>query len=216
LSQPKPIEPILGTDALGRPLTRAERAYAAHLLRAHDIAGASLVALRFAYTKTRNMAAAQDVMGRVKLRLLQQGWDPNRVTLVKCLCRFVYCEWVDGIREAEREREAEKVFLRDREETEGSHAPSVEEYAARLDDELRAEASAKERLAELRAAFVAAKDEVNLLWLEQKLAGQDDASEMAKRTGRDVTEFYRAADRRKRHVERLLAARADGKPKEDE
>jgi hypothetical protein len=209
------MEPIVGTEALGRPLTKAEREHAARILRAHDFAGASLVALRFAYKKTRSRAAAQDLLSRVNARLVRQGWDPKRVTLTKCLCRFVFCEWSHQVREWQQARAAEEVFLRERKATEGEHAPSVEEQMERLDAERRDEARAIERVAELRASFLKAKDEVNLLWLEQRLAGVEELSEMAKQTGRDVREFYRAADRRKRHVVALLALRAGDKKEEE-
>ena len=50
-----------------------------------------------------------------------------------------------------------------------------------------------------------------MLWLDYRLAGVDEPSEMARLSGRDVGEFYRAADRRKRHTERLLAAQGGAK-----
>jgi hypothetical protein len=39
----------------------------------------------------------------------------------------------------------------------------------------------------------------------------DDLNAMAKRSGRDVKEFYRATDRRKRHVRRLAGSPDGGK-----
>lgn len=54
-----------------------------------------------------------------------------------------------------------------------------------------------------------------LLWLDLSLQGFEDPAEMARITGRDVKHFYRAVDRRKRHVQRLLAAKRKGR-KEDE
>ena len=52
---------------------------------------------------------------------------------------------------------------------------------------------------------------MNLLWLDYRLAGVAEPSEMARLSGRDVDEFYRAADRRKRQTARLLAAQRGAK-----
>jgi hypothetical protein len=84
---------ILGTDRLGRALTNEERARFGALLREHDYPGARLVALRFAYKLARSRARPQDLIGRVDLRLVRLGWDPNEVSLVRRLCRLVWSEW---------------------------------------------------------------------------------------------------------------------------
>ena len=55
---------------------------------------------------------------------------------------------------------------------------------------------------------------MNLLWLDYRLAGVAEPSEMARLSGRDVGEFYRAADRRKRHAARLLAAQGGARDEE--
>jgi hypothetical protein len=52
-----------------------------------------MVALRFAYKKTRSHGRAQDLVGRVNLRLVRRGWDPRDVTLVKRMCRLVWSEY---------------------------------------------------------------------------------------------------------------------------
>lgn len=65
------------------------------------------------------------------------------------------------------------------------------------------EASA--RIEKLRAAFEKAGDEVNLLWLKLELEGVSDLQQMAAASGRTVAEFYDAAKRRKRALQRLLA-----------
>src|SRR5579872_4272425 len=83
---------ILGTERLGRPLTPDEKAVFGALLREHDYPGARLVALRFAYKLARNVARAQDLMGRADLRLVRFGWDPKEVPLVQRLCRLVWSE----------------------------------------------------------------------------------------------------------------------------
>jgi hypothetical protein len=195
----------VGTDRLDRPLTESEKKELSARLREHDFVGASLVSLRFAFTLRRSVPAAQDLQGRANLRFVRQGWDPRVVTLVKCLCRFVWSEHTHAARENAATIKATEVFLRERHIHHGD-APSAEDRSARVEAEQQEEARAKEQLDSLRAAFVAAGDEINLLWLDYRLAGVAEPSEMARLSGRDVGEFYRAADRRKRHTERLLAA----------
>jgi hypothetical protein len=205
----------LGTNRLGRPLTDDERKDLAATLRAHDFVGASMVALRFAYRLRRNRTAAKDLLGRANLRLVRQGWDPNRVTLVKALCRFVWSEHTNEKRESKRARRAEEVFLREQEIAEADFAPSQEDLAVRLETEREEEARGKARLEALRASFEEARDEVNLLWLDYSLRDIEDLHEMARLSRRDVKDFYAAARRRKRHTMRLLAAES-GVPSEDD
>ena len=88
MEAPKPMTAFVGTlyvgtDRLGRPLTNAESARLAGVLRANDFVGASSVALRFAFKKTKSQGRAQDLLGRANLRLVRRGWDPRDVTLVK-------------------------------------------------------------------------------------------------------------------------------------
>ncbi len=215
----KPITAFLGpmyvgTSNLERPLTAAEKKELASHLRKHKFADASLIALNFAFKLTRNQAAAQDLQGRAHVRLIEQGWDPNVVTLTKCLCRFVWSEHTHARREDATRREAERRFVHEQ-GISHSAAPSVEDLAVRLETETEDEDHAKHRTEQLRAAFLDAKDAVNLQWLDCWLDGIDEPAEMARRSGLDVREFYRAADRRNRHVKRLLAAERGEKPEED-
>ncbi len=200
----------VGTDRLGRPLTEPEKKDLSALLGKHDFVGASMVSLRFAYTLRRGQPAAQDLQERANLRLLRQGWDPGVVTLVKCLCRFVWSEHTHEKRESATARKAEEIFLREQ-GIDHSAAPSAEDRVTRLETEEREEARAKQQIDSLRSSFVAAGDEINLLWLDYRLAGVVEPSEMARLSGRDVGEFYRAADRRKRQIARLLAAQGGAK-----
>ena len=192
---------VLGTDRLGRPLTDEEKKRFGALLREHDYPGARLVALRFAYKLTRSRLRAQDLMGRADLRLVRFGWDPGDVALVKRLCRLVWSEWTNATGESETSRRAEESFLREMEMTEGLVVASVEDRAA--EEEKRR--AARAQLEKLRASFEKAGDEVNLLWLDCSLDGETDLQRMAERSGRDVADFYAAAKRRKRVVQRLLA-----------
>jgi hypothetical protein len=205
----------VGTNRLGRPLTATERKDLASLLRKHDFAGASMVSLNFALKLSRSRPAAQDLRDRAHVRLLEQGWDSGVVTLAKCLCRFVWSEHKNENRKRVAARKAEEVFLREQ-GIERSAAPLAEDLAVRLETEGQEEERAGKRSASLRAAFVEAGDTVNQLWLDHWLAGVDEPREMARLSGRDVSDFYRAADRRKRHVARLLAAENGAKIKENE
>lgn len=197
---------VLGTERLGRALTDEERKRFAALLREHDYPGARLVALRFALKLTRNGTRAQDLMGRADLRLVRLGWDPKEVALVKRLCRLVWSEWTNTMSESDTARRAEEAFLREMEVTEGLSVPAgAPRQEAPQERRQQAEAAAKAHIERLRESFAKAGDEVNLLWLDYQMQGENDLQKMARLSGRDVTDFYRAADRRKRHTRRLLA-----------
>jgi hypothetical protein len=218
LEPPKPTTAFIGTlyvgtNRLERQLTEPERRDLSALLHEHDFAGASLVSLRFAFKLRSNRLAAKDLQGRANLRLVRQGWDPGVVSLVKCLCRFVWSEHTHERGEKATTRKATKTFLREEGLRQGA-VPSTEDRIARLGSEEREEARARQQLDALRAAFVAAGDEINLLWLDHRLAGVADAVEMARLSGRGIDEFYSAAKRRKRHTARLLAAQSGAKYEE--
>jgi len=215
----KPTTAFLGTmyvgaDRLGRPLTDPEKKELASLLRRHDFVGASLVSLRFAFTLRRSKTAAQDLQGRAKLRLIHVGWDPSEVPLVKRLCRLVWSEHKNETRETAAARKTEEVFLREQAIHNGNTAASAEDLATRLEAERQEEEHAAKRIASLRAAFVEADDAINVLWLDYRLAGVAEPSEMARLSGHDVGAFYRAADRRKRCTARLLDAERGAHSKE--
>ena len=230
----------LGTERVKRPLTDAESRQLAKLLRDHDFPGASLVALRFAYKLTRSREAARDLVGRMNLRLVRWGWDPNAVSLVRRLCRLVWSEHTHQERETDVAVRAEQAFLHEQAvEAEralqaaavrGDRLPlapplpaqpvaaSTEQHAIRLEEEREQDARRARELEKLHggvpaleALFRERKDEVNLLWLGYRLKGIHDPAEMARDSGRDVEEFYRAAPRRKRAVRKVL-----GVPEDDE
>jgi len=203
----------VGTDRLGRPLTNPENAELSRVLRANDFVGASMVALRFAYKKTQSHGRAQDLLGRVNLRLVRLGWDPREVLLVKRMCRLVWSEFMHEVEESANARRAEEMFLL-QERAEGRDDP--EEVAAQRERRREEEAQEARRLQSLRALFLEAKDELNILWLDYTLKGIREPADMARESGRDVKEFYRAADRRKRHMERLLTADYEAGVKREE
>jgi hypothetical protein len=205
----------VGTNRLGRPLRAREGIALGSLLRKHDFVGASLVSLNFAFKLCRSRPVAQNLRDRAHVRLVEQGWDPGVVTLAKCLCRFIWSEHKNETRERGAARKVEEGFLREY-GIEHEAEPSAEDMAVRIEAERHEEVSAARRTASLRSAFVEAGDTVNLLWLDHRLAGIDEPAEMARSSGRDVSEFYRAADRRKRHVARLLAAESGATIEENE
>ena len=139
----------VGTNRLGRPLTALEGKDLASLLRKHDFVGASLVSLNFAFKLSRSRPAAQDLRDRANVRLVEQGWDPGAIPLVKCLCRFVWSEHTHEKRERVAARGAEDGFLR--EQGIGHRtAPSAEDLATRLETEREEEERAVKRSASLR------------------------------------------------------------------
>jgi hypothetical protein len=197
--------PYLGTDRLGRPLTESEKHELVRLLRAHDWKRARTIALRFACRLMRNAQGGEELVGRASLRLVRGGWDPREVPLTKRLCRLVWSEWTHYLEQSDRARQAESVFLADQRLEVPDVAPSPEALHASLAEDRDRQARDQRRLDRLRASFEAAGDEVNLVWLALTERGLTDLKDMARESGRDVTEFYRAADRRKRHVKRLIA-----------
>ena len=230
----------LGTDRLKRALTNAERDQLAKVLRKHGFVEASVVALRFAYKLTRSRERARDLIGRVNLRLVCTGWDPNEVALVKRLCRLVWSEHTHQKRETDVSRRAEEGFLREegihgelapvapqrgdplRAKKEGLMASSPEQHVLRLEEEREEDARREAKLVEMRGdlkklrdIFEAKKDDTNVIYLDQWMAGTADVTKMTADTGRDPEEFYAAQKRRKRVIERFLAEK-NGVPTDDE
>jgi hypothetical protein len=218
---------VLGTDRLGRPLTDDEKKRFGALLREHDYPRMRLIALRFAYKLTRSKVRAQNLMGRADLRLVRSGWDPDQVPLERALCRLVWSEWTNELSESATAERATEGFIRELEATEGLKlvrpspdrsqgagkaaqrpewsVPSDDRKITELETAREARTKASVKLEKLRAMFEKAGDEVNLLWLKFQLADVTDLQQMAKESGRDVADFYAAAKRRKRAVQRLLA-----------
>lgn len=200
-----PVAPYVGTDRLGRALTNEERKDLEKLLRAHDFNGARRRAILFGRRLTRSLASAEDLVGRACLRLVRWGWDPNKVSLDKRLCRLVWSEWTHEKSEDATRRKAEEGFLAEMAVHEGTSSRSPEDYAVRFEEERGEEEHAKVQIGRLRQAFVDKKDNVNLYWLEQTLEGKTDLGQMARDSGRTVEEFAAARKRRTRIVADLLA-----------
>jgi hypothetical protein len=196
---------FIGTEELGRALTKAESSANEKLLRAHDYPKQRIIALAFAFRLSRNMAIAEDVLVRADLQFVRLGWDPNKVSLVKCLCRIVWVEWAREKRERALQRHAEEMFLLNMQAVEAGTAPSPEDEVLAAEAHREDEAKRRGYLDRLRSMFVEARDQVNVEWMDYTAQEIDDLEEMARKSGRKVAEFYDAADRRKRAVKRLIA-----------
>jgi hypothetical protein len=201
----------VGTERLGRALTREESKALDAVLRKYDFIGASLIALSFALKLRRgNRDAAEDLRGRANLRLVRLGWDPMVIALVRRLCRYVWSEHTNERRESATTRKAEEGFLHEQGVHVGTAYASPEDEAVSIQQEREDEEKNEAQYEALRAALVEAKDEVNLLWLEYTLADVTDPEEMARKSGRDVKEFYNAKARRNRIVAQLAPMRGPG------
>ncbi len=115
-------------------------------------------------------------------------------------------EWSTEARRGVTERENEVEYLTEVATIDGSHAKSPEELVAADEESEAARHEATAELEKLRARFAANGDEVNLDWIKYSLDGVEDLAEMARLSGRNVEEFYRARDRRVRLVRRWLPA----------
>ena len=190
-------------DGAEIPVERRRRFEA--LLIEHKIEEAYLIALAYAQDLTKSRSRARELAMRARSLLWERcSWNPAKgPTLAVYLC---------GIVRSERSHDADKESTRSEyeaayaEEMTVRHAqtePSPEEAAL----ETASRADAAEQIALLRRSFEDENDLVNLLWLDFALEGVEEPAEMARRSGREAKDFYRAADRRKRYVRRLLAAK---------
>jgi hypothetical protein len=207
--------PLVGTDALGRPFTDAERLAAEELLGKHGFAGLFIVALAFGLKLTGNRGRAEDIRSRAFERLLRTGWDPAEIPLKGRINRLVDSEWTHELAERRIQREAEQRFVDEMQRVKNRHTQSGDERDAAREKQDRSRAGYEERLAKLERAFTEADDTVNLEWLAHWRAGVRSLAEMARRSQRDPKEFYRATDRRKRHMRRLLGVDDDRILEED-
>jgi len=197
--------------ARGREPTAEQRAAFEEMLLEQDLEGALLAAMEYAMNLTRdNETMARELVLRARTRLWEQcSWDPQKAPLAAALCGMVRSERSNDARRGDRSRKREAAYVTEVETLDGAAAKSAEELAVANEQREEERGQAAGRLEELRARFVAAGDEVNVLWIEYSLDGVEDPAEMARRSGRDVKDFYRARDRRVRLVQRMRAAQRE-------
>jgi hypothetical protein len=205
----------LGTDRLGRTLTKKESRELEALLRKSGYVDAHIIALAYAHKISHHPERARDLVARAALRLVRQGWEPKEATLRQRMCRLVYSEFMHEVVEDKTRRKAELGFVQGLGDEGKDVTAPREDEAIELEVDQRRQAHANARLDELRDWFVKAGDEVNGIWLEHARRGNEDLQEIARSSGRTVEELYLAAKRRKGHVRRLLAAKK-GAPYEEE
>jgi hypothetical protein len=196
----------------------ARRARLEERLLEEDVEGAMLVALDFAFERTESLPYSRELVRRARTLLWERAtWDPEKAPLAVYLCGVVRSEETHDTRATVTRAEKEAEAFEADDHLGETKAPSPETLAVEAEERAKARDDARGQLDELRRAFEDARDEVNLLWLGYRLEGVDEPAEMAALSGRDVSDFYRAADRRKRHVQRLLAAKraAEARKKEE-
>ena len=197
--------------------TAAERERFDELLLGEDLEAALAAAYDFAHGLTgKNDAMAKGLVRSARNLLWERcSWDPDQCTLQAYLVGVVRSEWSTEARRVRKERANAVEYLTEVATLDGADTRSAEQLALEQEERLDDRDAAAAELEKLKEHFVATGDEVNLDWIKYSLEDIDDLAEMAKLSGRDVKEFYRARDRRVRYVERLLADKR-GEPQDDE
>lgn len=195
-----------------REVTSDERLRFEEMLLGQDLATAQRIALGYAFRRTRSQVMARQLRDDALALLWERAsWDPAKgPALPVVLCGIIRSQLSHEKESREAREELEQESLAD-----PSTAPdtieSPEDLALAVDEKGEDDAQATADQEWLRRAFEAAGDEVNLLWLKLALDGvpADDPAAMAEAAGRDVNDFYRAQERRKRHLRRLLAMKEE-------
>ena len=189
-----------------------------HLL-GEDLEGAMVVAYEYAFALTESEGNARELVRRARTLLWERAtWDWDEYTLREYLCGVVKSLFSNDARAAVLRAEKEGEVVAEAKHLGETRAQSPEQLAIDAEEREQRRATASGQLEELRRAFVRAGDKVNVQWLDFQLQGIEEPAEMAKLSRRNVRDFYLAADRRKRHVARILAERraADAKEKEED
>jgi len=214
LYAPPKVEPVEQTEA--RLLSKEEEIRFTELLVAHDVEGALVKAFLYAMKRTdEDERLARELQLRAYSLLWERRtWDPSKFTLAAYLCGVVRSLVSHDARERETRDEYEEAAATETATLQARHAPSPEDMAVEMEQADENRRNALRELEPLRQAFVEARDKTNLVWMKLRLDGLETPAEMAAATGIDVNEFYRAKERRDRHVKRLVAARR-AKARED-
>ncbi len=194
-------------DSATHETSAAERLRFEEMLLGQDTAAALAVAVGYAFKRTKSHVMARHLANDAFTLVWERcSWDPAKgPALPVLLCGIIRSELSHEKEKGERREDVEQRSLADPGTSpDAIETPEALALAAREKREEEAAAVADQEW--LRSAFEKAGDEVNLLWLKLALEGvpHDDPAAMAKAAGRDVNDFYRAQERRKRHLKRML------------
>ena len=132
------------------------------------------------------------------------AWDPRgEDTLAAVLCAIVRSLRSTDARSHARRIEVYEQYAQQHDVLMQATTRSPEEQMLHRARRRAEQRRAKWRVVRLRRSFQEARDDVNVQWLELSLRGYETAREMAEVSGRPEKDFYAAAKRRVRHVERL-------------
>jgi len=200
-----------------REPTAEERAAFDELLLGEDLEAAEAQALDYALGLTgKNETMARQMVLHARTLLWERcSWKPDKAPLGAYLCGIIRSERGHDARHGAIVHRHEVEYFTEVATLDGPDARSPEQLALEEEERLDDRDAARAELKKFEDHFVSTRDEVNLDWIKYSLEGIEDLAEMAKLSGRDVKEFYRARDRRVRYVERLLAEKR-GEPQDDE
>ncbi|MGH7294532.1 MAG: hypothetical protein ACRELB_06360, partial [Polyangiaceae bacterium] len=192
--------------------TEAERAAFEERLLLEDMDGARLRAMSFAMARLRKNETMARQMADDALRLCWERctWDPRKVTLGEYLVGVVRSEWSRLTRDGKTERRGAEKYLTERATLEGPGDTSAEQAAIALEESAEGQGEAVRVLAAMKAHFEKTGDTVNLERMDFMADEIDLPAEMARRSGRPVEDFYRAADRCARLKRKLRGRQKPG------
>jgi DNA-directed RNA polymerase specialized sigma24 family protein len=194
-------------DTIRHEISAAERLRFEEMLLRQDTATALRVAVGYAFKRTKSKVMARHLANDAFTLVWERcSWDPGKgPALPVLLCGIIRSELNHEKESGETREEHEQESLADP-GTSPDVIPTPEALALAVEEKREDDAAAAADQEWLRSAFEKAGDEVNLLWLRLALEGvpHDDPAAMAKAASRDVNDFYRAQERRKRHLKRML------------
>jgi hypothetical protein len=194
-------------DSATPEISAAERLRFEEMLLGQDTATALRVAVGYAVKRTKSRTLARHLANDALTLVWERcTWDPAKgPALPVLLCGIIRSELSHEKEKGETREEVEQKSLGD-----PGTSPDViqtpEALVLAVEEKREEDALAAADQAWLRSAFEKAGDEVNLQWLELALGGvpHDDPAAMAEAAKRPVNDFYRAQERRKRHLKRML------------
>ncbi len=192
-----------------REPTEEERAAFEEMLLDEDIEGAIVRAKAYAMKLTRRNETMARQMAEDAFRLAWERctWDREKVSLGRYLVGVVRSEFSNAARDGAAEREEAEEYMTELETLSGPTAPSPESANIDRGERTVSEAEAAREIDEVRRILDERGDTVGLLALSYMLDDVFEPADMARLSGRPVEDFYRAADRRSRLVDKLRRRR---------